>query len=108
MVTFLLLSLSLSQEIKSKIKKQDIENREIHKKKKIWFMKGMPLLSLLVKMNHFCVWELSEKKTNCKYWGFFPPFYPVLAPTGCGCYEKQMTFSEMIATEAESPQHSAS
>lgn len=34
MVTFFLLSLSLWQEIKSKIKKQDIENREIHKKKK--------------------------------------------------------------------------
>lgn len=34
MVTFLMLSLSLWQEIKSKIKKQDIENREIHKKKK--------------------------------------------------------------------------
>lgn len=33
-VTFILLSLSLSQGIKSKIKKQNIENREIHKKKK--------------------------------------------------------------------------
>lgn len=35
---------------------------------------------LLVKMNHYFVWELSEKKINCKYCFLFPPFYPVLAP----------------------------
>lgn len=48
-VTFLLLNLCLPQGIKRIINKQSIENWEIHKKKIIWLMKGMLLLSLIGK-----------------------------------------------------------
>lgn len=37
-------------------------------------MKGMPLLSLLVKMNHFSVWQLSEKRLTVNIAFFFLPF----------------------------------
>lgn len=78
-VTFLLLNLSLSQGIQRITNKQNTENWEIHNKKEYDSWKVWSYFPLLVKMNHNCVWELSEKN-NCKYCFLFPTFYHILVP----------------------------
>lgn len=91
-VTFLLLNLSLSQGIKRIINKQNIENWEIYSKKEYDSWKVWPYFPLLVKVNHNCMWELSEKKINCKCCFLFPTLYPVLVSMKKVAMKKKLHF----------------